>query len=121
MNTLPLWAEIAVALLVVLGATLALIGAWGLVTLPRFYDRLHAPAVVASWGNGAIILAVILASSLAEGRFSPAAIVVGVFIMVTSPVTMMVLTRATLQRDRAEGADVPSQAPVPEEPITPES
>lgn len=115
MSALPLWAALPVAALVVLGATLAVIGTWGLVTLPRFYDRLHPPALVSSWGTGAVVLAVIIATSAAEGRFAPEAIVVGVFVIITTPVTMMVLTRAALQRDRAEGADVPPAAiPDPE-------
>ncbi|MBW7921667.1 MAG: cation:proton antiporter [Rubellimicrobium sp.] len=110
MSALPLWAALPVALLVVLGATLAVLGTWGLAVLPRFYERLHPPALASSWGTGAIVLAVIIATSAGEGRLAIEAIVVGVFVIVTTPVTMMVLTRAALQRDRAEGADVPPAA-----------
>lgn len=122
MSALPLWAALPVAALVVFGTTLALLGAWGLVTLPRFYERLHPPTLASSWGTASIVLATILATSVREGRFAPEAIVVGVFIMVTAPVTMMVLTRAALQRDRAEGADVPpAAAPEPEPEATPDA
>lgn len=115
MSALPFWAALPVAALVVLGATLALLGTWGLAVMPRFYERLHPPALVSSWGTGAVVLAVIIATSVSEGRLAVEAIVVGVFVIITTPVTMMVLTRAALQRDRAEGADVPPAAtPEPE-------
>lgn len=116
MMDLPLWASIPVVFFVILGPTLVLLGCWGLVTLPRFYDRLHAPAVGSSWGTGSVVLATIIASSAIEGRLALAPLVVGVFIMITTPVTMMVLTRAALQRERAEGvADVPPPQPAPDE------
>lgn len=116
MTDLPLWASIPVLFFVVLGPTLVLLGAWGLVTLPRFYDRLHSPALGASWGTGAVVMATIIASSAAEGRLVLAPLVIGVFIMITTPVTMMVLTRAALQRERAEGVpDVPPSRPAPDD------
>lgn len=116
MTDLPLWASIPVLFFVILGPTLVLLGSWGLVTLPRFYDRLHAPALGASWGTGSVVVATIIASSAIEGRLVLAPLVVGVFIMITTPVTMMVLTRAALQRERAEGvADVPPPQPPPDE------
>lgn len=116
MTDLPLWASIPVLFFVVLGPTLVLLGAWGLVTLPRFYDRLHSPALGASWGTGAVVMATIIASSATEGRLVLAPLVIGVFIMITTPVTMMVLTRAALQRERAEGVpDVPPSRPAPDD------
>lgn len=40
-------------------------------------------------------------------------ILIGIFVTVTTPVTLMLLARATLHRDRAEGnPDVPGEAPV---------
>lgn len=41
---LPLWAEWLVAALVLLGAGLALLGTIGLLRLPTFFERVHAPA-----------------------------------------------------------------------------
>ena len=44
---LPLWLEIIVALLVLAGAGLALLGSTGLLRLPTFFERVHAPAIMA--------------------------------------------------------------------------
>lgn len=102
LESLPLWAAIVAAVLVVLGAVLALIGSWGLLRLPTFYDRIHAPTLGTSWGTAATVLASMLVFSVAGGRVVLHELVIGVFIMLTTPVTLMLLGRATLYRDRAE-------------------
>lgn len=103
LSVLPLWAAIPAALLVVIGATLTLLGTIGLVNLRDFYDRLHAPTLGTSWGTGGIVLCAIIMFSFIESRFVIHAIVIGIFVMITTPVTLMVLGRSALQRDRSEG------------------
>lgn len=46
----PLWAAIPIALLTVVGSSLALIGSYGLARLRTFYERLHPPTLGAT-GN----------------------------------------------------------------------
>ncbi|MFT4150152.1 MAG: monovalent cation/H(+) antiporter subunit G [Paracoccaceae bacterium] len=104
LETLPLWAAIPAAVLVVLGAALALIGTWGLFRLRSFYDRIHAPTLGTSWGTAAIMLASMLVFSVAGGKLVVHELVIGIFIMLTTPVTLMLLGRATLYRDRTEEA-----------------
>ena len=66
LDDIPLWLAIPVAGLVMLGATLTLIGAWGFLRMNSFYDRLHAPTLASSWGTGGVILgSALLASSSA--------------------------------------------------------
>ncbi len=100
---LPLWAAVLIAALVVIGSTLTLIGAFGLLSLRSFYDRLHAPALGASWGTGAVILASMALFSLQGGAPQLHEIIIGVFVMVTTPVATMILGRAALTRDVADG------------------
>lgn len=57
LQAVPLWVAVPVAILVVLGSTLTLIGALGFARLSSFYDRLHAPTLATSWGTGGIIIA----------------------------------------------------------------
>lgn len=104
LQAVPLAVAIPVALLVVLGSTLTLIGALGLVRLGSFYDRLHAPTLATSWGTGGIIIASALMFSVIEGRAVVHEFVIGLCIVVTTPVTLMMLARAALHRDRAEGS-----------------
>ena len=49
---LPLWLEIIVAALVLGGALLALLGAVGLLRLRTFFERVHAPSVIATLAAG---------------------------------------------------------------------
>jgi multicomponent K+:H+ antiporter subunit G len=98
----PLWAAIAVAFFLIIGATLALIGAIGFVRLPTFYERIHAPTLGTSWGIGGIMLASMIFFSVAASRVAIHEILIGIFVTVTTPITLMLLARAALHRDRAE-------------------
>lgn len=104
LDAVPLWAAIPVAFFVVLGSTLTLIGALGFARLSTFYDRLHAPTLATSWGTGGVIIASALMFSVLEHRAVVHEFVIGICIIVTTPVTLMMLARAALQRDRSEGA-----------------
>lgn len=104
---LPAWVEISAAVFVIIGATLTLIGTFGLAFIRNFYDRLHTPTLATSWGTAAIMLASIILFTALEQRYVIHAVVVGIFVMITTPITLLVLGRAALQRDRAEGHPVP--------------
>ncbi len=97
---LPIWAAIPVAMLLLLGSALALVGSIGLVRLKSFYERIHAPTLGTSWGVAGIVLASIIVFSLAEGRSVLHEVLIGFFVSVTTPVTLMLLGRAALYRDR---------------------
>ena len=110
-SDLPLWAALPVALLLVLGAGLALTGSIGLVRLRSFYDRVHAPTLGTTLGIGFVLLASMLFFSVLESRIVLHEILIAVFMVVTTPVTLMLLVRAALYRDRHESSlEVP---PVP--------
>ena len=101
----PLWAAILVAFFVILGSSLALIGTIGFARLNSFYERLHAPTLGTSWGTGGIVIASMIYFSVSGDRFAIHEIFIGIFMTVTTPVTYMLLVRAALHRDHAEGRD----------------
>ncbi|MBY5466391.1 monovalent cation/H(+) antiporter subunit G [Rhizobium leguminosarum] len=104
----PVWLALFIAFFILVGAGLALIGAIGFAKLPTFYERIHAPTLSTSWGTGGIMTASILFFSVAGGRLIVHEVLIGVFITVTTPVTLMLLARAALYRDRFEkNPDVP--------------
>ena len=107
---LPPAVALIVAGLVLLGAGVTLIGTLGLLRFGDFYDRLHAPSLGTGWGTAAVLIAVIAVFSVLEGRLVLAPLVIGCLVMVTTPATMLVIGRAALQRDRAEGRAVPPPA-----------
>lgn len=103
LESLPPWIALPAAAFVVLGATLTLLGTIGMVQLKSFYDRIHAPTLGTSWGTAGIILASMLVFGWGQDRGLLHEVVIGVFVMATTPVTLMLLGRAALHRDRAEG------------------
>lgn len=101
---LPAWAAILIAFFLVLGSGLTVLGSFGLVRLTRFYDRIHAPTLGASWGTASIVLASMIMFTVLEMRPVLHEFLIGIFVTVTTPVTLMLLGRAALYRDRAEKA-----------------
>lgn len=103
LDSLPPWLMAIVAAFLVLGSTLTLLGALGLVRLQSFYDRIHAPTLGTSWGTAAILIASLLSWSWVQDRVFVHELVIGICVMVTTPVTLMLLGRAALHRDRVDG------------------
>jgi multicomponent K+:H+ antiporter subunit G len=99
---------LVVALLVVLGAALALIGSIGLLRLKTFYERVHPPTMGTTLGAGSILVASMLLFSALESRLVLHEILITVFMVVTTPVTYMLLVRAAVHRDRAADKDTPA-------------
>ena len=112
LDALPLWIALPVAVLLVIGSTLTLLGAFGLLHLRSFYDRIHAPTLGTSWGTAGILLASLLSWSWVQDRVFLHELVIGICVMATTPVTLMFLGRAALHRDRAErNREVPGPSP----------
>lgn len=107
---LPFWAALIVAILILTGSVLTLIGSLGLVRLRSFYQRAHAPGIGATLGTGCILAGSMVCFSVLQSRPVIHEILIAVFVTITTPVTLMLLSRAALYRDRTE--DV---AGVPEE------
>ncbi|MFN4210432.1 MAG: monovalent cation/H(+) antiporter subunit G [Devosia sp.] len=102
MTDIPVWLAIVVGLLSLAGALLTLVGCIGLARFESFYERIHAPTLGTSFGTVAVLLASILYFSVTGQRPAVHEVLLLVFVSVTTPVTMMLLARAALYRDRAE-------------------
>ena len=94
----PLWAALPASLLLVCGALLSLIGSLGLLRLDEFYARIHAPTMGNTLGAGCVLLASILVSSALAQRPVFHEVLITVFILLTSPVTAILLMRAAIFR-----------------------
>lgn len=100
---IPELLQLAIALVVLAGALVTFLGTIGLVRWATFYQRIHAPTLGTSLGAALILLASSIYSSFALGRPVLHEVLILVFILVTTPVTLVLLARAALYRDRAEG------------------
>ena len=113
---LPLWLEIIVAVLVLAGAALALLGSIGLLRLPTFFERVHAPSIIATLGCWLIMHGTVLYFSVADRSLALHALLIAVFVAITVPIMSIFLMRAALFRARQMGLDVPPSLSQPKSP-----
>ena len=115
---LPLWAEILIAALVLGGAIIALLGSIGLLRLNSYFERVHAPSIIATMGCWLIMWATFVFFSVTNQGWPLQTLLIAVFIAMTVPITTIFLMRAALFRARRVGQDVPPSVSsyVPNEP-----
>jgi multicomponent K+:H+ antiporter subunit G len=97
--TLPGWAAIGVAILLILGGLITVIGALGLARLQNFYQRIHGPAITITLGAGCILIASMLFFTLAQSRWVIHEVLISLFVWMTAPVVTMLLMRTAVYRD----------------------
>jgi len=108
---LPDWAALLVSLLLILGASIILIGALGLLRLRTFYQRIHGPAITITLGAGSLLIASMLYFTVAQSRVVVHEIIITVFLLLTAPVVAMMIMRAAVYRDlRAKKGDAGATA-----------
>lgn len=104
--SLTVWMEWLAAALVLVASVFLLVGAIGLVRLPDFYMRLHAPTKASTLGVGGVLLASMLVG-LVQGQPGITELLITLFVFVTAPVSANVLAQAALH------LRLPSKAKVP--------
>ena len=109
MNELPLWAELCIAALLVIGGIFTLVGAIGLVRFGDFYMRMHAPTKATTLGVGGVLLAS-MGMEWSEGQLGTKLLLITLFLFITAPVSANLMAKAALH------LRVPSKAPPPEVP-----
>lgn len=110
--TMPAWVALAVGVLVFAGALLACIGSAGLLRLATFYHRVHAPTLGTTLGMYLVLAGTIVFFWAGEGRPVLHVILIGVCVSITVPISLALLARAALERDRRAGTPgVPAEPP----------
>jgi multicomponent K+:H+ antiporter subunit G len=103
MTDLPLWASVPATVLLVTGGLLTLLGSIGLLRLPDFYARLHSPSMGTTLGTGCVLIASMLVSSGLLQRPVVHELLITLFVVITAPITAMLLIRAAVFRGRMRG------------------
>lgn len=116
-ESLPLWVSIPASLLLIFSGFITLTGSLGLLRLSTFYRRIHAPTLGNTMGVFCVLVASILVASTVEQRVIVHQVLITVFLVITSPVTAMLLMRAAIKRDvraaqRAFEEGVSSETPL---------
>ena len=96
--SVPLWAEVAISLLALVGAVFTLIGSWGLAKLGDFGKRLHGPTKATTLGVGCVLVASMLWFGLA-GTPSLHELLITLFLLFTAPVSAHLLIKAAMHLD----------------------
>jgi multicomponent K+:H+ antiporter subunit G len=104
---LPPWPEIVVALMLLASGVVVLVAAAGLVRLPDFFARMHAPALAATLAAWIVSFASILHFSTRGAGLALHVWLIIIVLSITVPVTTIVLARAALFRRRRAGDDLP--------------
>lgn len=107
---IPVLAAALTAILLLAGAAITLVGALGLLRLRTFYQRVHAPTLGTTFGTACVALASMIYFSALGTRPILHEILIVVFVTFTTPITLMILVRAALFRDKFENNQLLSKA-----------
>jgi multicomponent K+:H+ antiporter subunit G len=86
-------------ILLILGALFILIGAIGLVKLPDFYTRLHAPTKASTLGIGSILIASMMLHMVDNRGINVQELVISLFLFITAPVSAYMMAKAAIHHD----------------------
>lgn len=110
LHNLPLAAQVALALLLLVGGIFALVGSLGLLRFPDFYMRLHAPTKATTLGVGGVLLASMLLSWM-RGETGLQALLITLFLFMTAPVSANLMSQAALHLRSPSTAEPPADQP----------
>jgi multicomponent K+:H+ antiporter subunit G len=88
--------EIAISVLIVIGAVFTFIGSLGLVRLEDFFSRLHGPTKATTLGVGALLIASAIYFSTRGDEISLHEVLITVFLFITAPVSAHLLAKTAL-------------------------
>ena len=89
-------------------AAIAFLGSLGLLRLKSYFERVHAPAIIATMACWCVMHATLLYFSMVGEGLAVHALLIALFVAVTVPVTNIFLMRAALFRARRMGEAVPA-------------
>lgn len=96
------FAEIAICLMIVLGACFALIGSWGLVRLPSLMERLHGPTKATTLGLGGMLVGSLLFFQLELDHWTTHELLISLFLFITAPISANMIAKTHLHHLRIE-------------------
>ena len=97
--------DVATALMIVLGASFALIGSWGLVRLPTLMERLHGPTKATTLGLGGILVGSVLFFRFDQGIWTAHELLISLFLFITAPISANMIAKVHLHGLRHRQAE----------------
>lgn len=93
---------ILTAALLIGGSAITLIGSLGLLRFRSFYERVHAPTLGTTLGTTCIAIASMVYFSALGTRPVLHELLIIVLVIITTPISLMVLVNAAVLRDESE-------------------
>lgn len=93
-----IWLETLASLLLLTGGIFILIGALGMLKLPDFYTRLHAPTKASTLGIGCILIASMGLHALRGQGLNIQELVISLFLLITAPVSAYMIAKAAFHQ-----------------------
>jgi multicomponent K+:H+ antiporter subunit G len=104
--------ELVVSVFLLTGGVFILVGSIGLMRLPDFFMRLHAPTKATTLGMGGLLIASMILFTLREpGHISVHELLITLFLFITAPVSAHMMAKTALHQKlkmmkRTQGQDL---------------
>lgn len=99
--------ELLVATLIVIGASFALVGSFGMIKLPDLMSRLHAPTKATTLGVGGALVASMVYFLALRGTLSIHELLISLFLFLTAPITAHFLAKAYMHTQLRQPGQLP--------------
>lgn len=93
---MPLYLEIIVCALLLIGGVFLLVGSYGLVRLPDIFMRLHSPTKASTLGITGVLIASMITHSYLQGFVSIKELLITLFLLITAPVAANMIAKTAL-------------------------
>ncbi len=100
MSGLGILVDILISLLIVIGASFALIGSWGMVRLPTLMERLHGPTKATTLGLGGVLVGSMLFFQFDQGAWALHELLISLFLFITAPISANMIAKVHLHELR---------------------
>lgn len=114
--------EIVISVLIVIGASFALIGSWGMVRLPTLMERLHGPTKATTLGLGGMLVGSMLFFQFDQGAWSLHELLISLFLFITAPISANMIAKVHLHELRTKPDNTvvgpAGQPPVPTDKVS---
>lgn len=94
--------DILISILILIGGFFILVGSIGLIKLPDFFTRLHAPTKATTLGVGAILIASTLYFSITTGDLSLHELLITLFLFITAPISAHLMAKSAIHINKQD-------------------
>ena len=105
MSGLGIFIDIVISGLIVIGASFALIGSWGMVRLPTLMERLHGPTKATTLGLGGMLVGSMIFFQLDQGVWALHELLISLFLFITAPISANMIAKVHLHSLRTKPND----------------